>query len=208
MEKQKTEKPKYPGVLGKKTPKLNALAAQLIDKDEWLAEIEAEMLVNLLDHYQIPLASGVSKWFALALALARDNILAFQINNAKRRGRPRSKKQITEPNSRGRPTKYHIENHENLVGSVDLFKRALMDSRKAGVCLGYDKVMCNAIREELKELGGARITDLSAIRALLRSYAKNTNRAFYNVVFEVPRLQKRLSESRSIIRKIQGNYSK
>lgn len=197
------EKVVYPGLLGRKTPKPNALFFALFNKEEWRAELEAEMLIALLEHYKIDL-SGANKWFALALALARDSVPAFKINAAKRPGRPRSKKTEVALNPRGRPRKYDFESHESFVRFVDAIKAMMIENRREGLKVA-SKTLRMAIREEMEFLGGSRISDLSAIRTILRSQASSEGKSFYRLEFEVPRLQKRLSESRKIIRKIKEN---
>lgn len=203
MKSAKAEKVKYPGALGKRTPKPNLLTSLLVDKSKWSADLEAEMLMRLIDHYQIADLKGGEKWFALALALARDNVPAFQVSQAKPQGRPRSKKPVAQPAPRGRPLKYDLDSHESLVYVIDEAKSAMAIFRKEGAaCIG-DTVMKTAIKEELEQLGGSRITDLSAIRVFVRCYAKETGKSFSRQAFEVSRLQKRLPESRAVIRKIQ-----
>lgn len=203
MKSGKAEKVKYPGALGKKTPKPNLLTSLLIGKDEWRADLEAEMLMRLLDHYEIANLKGSEKWFALALALARDNVPAFQVSQSKPPGRPKSKKPAAQHAPRGRPLKYDLDSHESLVYVIDEAKSAMAMFRKEGAASIDDAVMKTAIKEELEHLGGSRITDLSAIRVFVRCYAKETGKSFARQAFEVSRLQKRLPESRAVIRKIQ-----
>lgn len=193
---------KYPAPLGQPQTQNEKLVRILVDGE---SEYETDILNQLLKHYKIDNADP-SRWFWLAISLARSHVPALQTTSKKKVGRP--KKSLTKvaeadgvvspKRKRGAPK---VITEKDLTATLELVKFFKGELESARALLPVNAPTRRAVAETLSELGGRKITDKAAIAALLRECSSLRSEAFLNNRKSIPTLQKRLAEARKQAKK-------